>query len=127
MYGMYGRTLRINLTNSKVTTEKFSEIDAKFFIGGKGLAIDILHRELEPKIDPLGPKNKLVFALGPINKTGIPGDTRFVVAGKSPLTNIWGEGNCSGWFADGLKNAGYDALIIEGSSNVTGLHSDSRR
>jgi aldehyde:ferredoxin oxidoreductase len=116
MYGMHGRILRINLTNSKITTEKFPETYAKFFIGGKGLAIDVLHRELEPKIDPLGPKNKLVFALGPINKTGIPGDTRFVVAGKSPLTNIWGEGNCSGWFADGLKNAGYDALIIEGAS-----------
>jgi len=116
MYGMYGRILRINLTDGKINTEKFTERDAKFFVGGKGLAIDLLYRELEPKIDPLGPKNKLVFALGPINKAGIPGDTRFVVAGKSPLTNIWGEGNCSGWFADGLKNAGYDALIIEGAS-----------
>ena len=117
MYGLHGKILRINLTDNKTNTEKFSESDAKFFVGGKGLAIDILYRELEPKIDPLGSHNKLVFALGPINKTGIPGDTRFVVAGKSPLTNIWGEGNCSGWFADGLKNAGYDALIIEGASN----------
>ncbi len=117
MYGMHGRILRINLTNGKVNTEKFTEGDAKFFVGGKGLAINQLYRELDPKIDPLGPKNKLIFALGPINKTGIPGDTRFVVAGKSPLTNIWGEGNCSGWFADGIKNAGYDALIIEGVSD----------
>ncbi len=117
MNGLYGRILRINLKDGKVNTEKFTERDAKFFVGGKGLAVDLLYRELEPKIDPLGPKNKLIFALGPINKTGIPGDTRFVVAGKSPLTNIWGEGNCSGWFADGLKNAGYDALVIEGASD----------
>jgi aldehyde:ferredoxin oxidoreductase len=117
MYGMHGKILRINLTNCKINIEQFSERDAKFFIGGKGLVIDILYKELAPKIDPLGPQNKLVFALGPINKTGIPGDTRFVVAGKSPLTNGWGEGNCSGWFADGLRNAGYDALIIEGASN----------
>jgi len=47
---------------------------------------------------------------------GIPGDVRFVVAGKSPLTGIWGEGNCSGFFADGLKRSRYDALMIEGSS-----------
>jgi aldehyde:ferredoxin oxidoreductase len=101
MYGMYGRILRINLSDGKVNTEKFSERDAKFFVGGKGLAVDLLYRELEPKIDPLGPKNKLVIGLGPVNKTGIPGDTRFIIAGKSPLTNIWGESNCSGWFADG--------------------------
>jgi aldehyde:ferredoxin oxidoreductase len=117
MYGLYGKILRINLTDGKIKTEKLPESDAKFFVGGKGLAINLLYRELEPKIDPLGSKNKLVYAIGPINKTGIPGDTRFVVAGKSPLTNIWGEGNCSGWFADGLKNAGYDALVIEGASN----------
>jgi aldehyde:ferredoxin oxidoreductase len=114
---MHGKILRVNLTNGKINSEKFSEKDARIFIGGKGLAIDLLYKELEPNIDPLGPKNKLVFALGPINKTGIPGDTRFVVAGKSPLTQIWGEGNCSGWFADGVKNAGYDALIIEGVSS----------
>ncbi|MGD0802823.1 MAG: aldehyde ferredoxin oxidoreductase N-terminal domain-containing protein [Candidatus Bathyarchaeia archaeon] len=115
--------MRVNLTNGKTINEKFNEKDARFFVGGKGLAIDLLYKELKPRIDPLGPKNKLVFALGPINKTGIPGDTRFVVAGKSPLTQIWGEGNCSGWFADGIRNAGYDALIIEvASSNPTYLN-----
>ena len=62
MYGMYGKVLRINLTDGKIKTEKLPEKDVKFFVGGKGLAINILYRELEPKIDPLGPKNKLVFA-----------------------------------------------------------------
>jgi aldehyde:ferredoxin oxidoreductase len=81
------------------------------------LAIQLLYHELQPGIDPLGPENKLVFAVGPINTTGIPGDTRFVVAGKSPLTGIWGEANCSGWFADGLKQAGYDALVVEGAAD----------
>jgi aldehyde:ferredoxin oxidoreductase len=34
------------------------------------------------------------------------------------LTGIWGEANCGGWFADGLKKSGYDALIVEGASET---------
>jgi aldehyde:ferredoxin oxidoreductase len=116
MYGFTGQVLRVNLTERKTSTEVLSENDARKFLGGRGLAIDILYRELKPRIDPLGVENKLVFSVGPVNAVGIPGDTRFVVAGKSPLTGIWGEGNCSGWFADGLKKSGYDALIVEGVS-----------
>jgi aldehyde:ferredoxin oxidoreductase len=116
MYGLMGRILRINLTDRKSSTEALSEGDARMFLGGRGLAIKLLYRELKPGIDPLGVENKLVFSVGPVNAVGVPGDTRFVVAGKSPLTGIWGEGNCSGWFADGLKKSGYDALIVEGVS-----------
>ncbi|MHA2406797.1 MAG: aldehyde ferredoxin oxidoreductase family protein, partial [Candidatus Ranarchaeia archaeon] len=116
MFGLNGRILRVNLTNRNFTTESFTESYAKKYIGGKGFAIDILYKELQPGVDPLGPDNKLIFSLGPVNAAGIPGDTRFVVAGRSPLTGIWGEGNCSGTFADGLKKSGYDALIVEGAS-----------
>jgi len=95
MYGFNGRILRVNLTDRRISTEKLSESEARKFLGGRGLAINLLYRELKPKIDPLGPENKLVFAVGPINAV---------------------EGNCSGWFADGLKKSGYDALIVEGAS-----------
>ena len=80
------------------------------------MAANTLFRELAPGTNPLGPDNKLVFATGPLNTVGVPGDVRFVVAGMSPLTGIWGEANCSGWFGDALKKAGYDALIVEGTS-----------
>jgi len=116
MYGFMGRILRVNLTDGKTSSEVLSESDARKFLGGRGLAIKLLYEELKPGIDPLGIENKLVFSVGPVNAVGVPGDTRFVVAGKSPLTGIWGEGNCSGWFADGLKKSGYDALIVEGAS-----------
>ena len=116
MYGLNGRILRVNLTDGRTSVETFSEEEARKYIGGKGLAINLLWRELKPGIDPLGSENKLVFALGPINAAGIPGDVRFLVAGKSPLTGIWGEANCSGWFADGLKKSGYDVLVVEGAS-----------
>jgi aldehyde:ferredoxin oxidoreductase len=117
MYGFMGEILRVNLSTRKWSKEPYTESTARRFLGGRGLAIQLLYHELQQGIDPLGPENKLVFAVGPINTTGIPGDTRFVVAGKSPLTGIWGEANCSGWFADGLKQAGYDALVVEGAAD----------
>ena len=103
MFGFMDKILRVNLTNGKSTREKVSEENQKKFLGGRGLAISVLYRELKAGIDPLGSENKLIFATSPLCTTGIPGDTRFVVAGKSSLTGILGEGNCSGWFADGLK------------------------
>jgi aldehyde:ferredoxin oxidoreductase len=116
MFGFMGRILRVNLTDGKFSIESLHEDDLRSFLGGRGLAIRLLYRELAPRIDPLSADNKLVFSVGPINATGIPGDVRFVVAGKSPLTGIWGEANCGGWFAEELKKSGYDALIVEGAS-----------
>jgi len=116
MYGFMGKILRVNLTDGKTSVELLCEDDLRKFLGGRGLAVRLLYRELGRGVDPLGADNKLVFSVGPLNAIGVPGDTRFVVAGKSPLTGIWGEANCSGWFADGLKKSGYDVLIVEGAS-----------
>ncbi len=106
----------MNLSDRTHSTDKLLEEDAKKFIGGKGFAIRILFNELQPKIDPLGPENKLVYAIGPFAATGIPLNSRWVVAGKSPETGIWADSYCGGTFAVQLKKAGYDTLIIEGAS-----------
>ena len=47
-----------------------------------------------------------------------PTSGRLVVCAKSPLTGIWGESNCGGFFGPELKKAGYDGIIIKGSSNT---------
>jgi len=116
LYGYAGKILRVNLSNKMHSTEKLSDEDAKKFIGGKGTAVRILFNELRPKIDPLGPENKLVYAIGPFAATGIPLNSRWVVAGKSPETGIWADSYCGGTFAVQLKKAGYDALVVEGTS-----------
>ena len=114
MNGYMGQILRVNLSTKKISKERFSETDAKKCLGGRGLAINILFNELKPKIDPLGPENKLVYAAGPLAATGFPLNSRWLVAAKSPLTGIWGEATCGGTFAVQLRKAGYDALVVEG-------------
>jgi len=117
LFGYNGQILRVNLSKRRVSKERIEEPELKKFLGGRGLAIKILFEELKPRIDPLGPENKLVFAAGPLAATGFPLNSRWLVAGKSPLTGIWGEATCGGSFAVQLKRAGYDAVIVEGVSN----------
>lgn len=117
MKGWTGNYLRINLTNQEVKKENFSEEFAKKWIGGKGFATKILWDELKPGIDPLGPENKLIIALGPISGVMAPNTGKVLVAAKSPLTGGLGDGNIGSKVAIQLRKAGYDYLIIEGKAN----------
>jgi aldehyde:ferredoxin oxidoreductase len=70
-----------------------------------------------PGIDPLGPDNMLTFATGPFSATGVYGGGRFMVTGKSPLTQGWADSNSGGTWGPQLKRAGYDALFISGAAD----------
>ncbi|MEM1768128.1 MAG: aldehyde ferredoxin oxidoreductase family protein [Desulfurococcaceae archaeon] len=116
MYGWWGRVLRINLTNGKVSVNNIEPDVLVEFIGGRGLAIRILWDELIPGVDPLSPYNKLVIASGPLS--GLPGPStgKLVVASKSPLTNGYGDGNIGTLTSVYLRKTGFDAIVIEGVS-----------
>ena len=61
--GYNGKFLRIDLTNKKISVENPSEAYYRHYLGGRGFIIEKLLSELSDRIDPLGPKNKLIFAL----------------------------------------------------------------
>lgn len=114
MFGYMGKILRANLTDQKITEEPLEEDTARKFIGGMGLGAKILFDELKPGIDPLGPRNKLIIAPGVL--AGLPFPHKFSMIAKSPLTDIYGEATAAGFFAQELKFAGFDAIIIEGKA-----------
>ena len=116
MKGWIGNILRVNLTNKTYKKESFTEEFAKTWVGGRGFAAKILYDELKPGIDPLGPENKLVVALGPISGIPAPNTGKCVVAAKSPLTGFYGDGNLGTRVSDQLRKAGYDAMIVEGKA-----------
>ena len=117
MKGWNGKILRVNLSNKVYTSETFDEDFAKKWLGGRGFALKILWDELKPGIDPLGPENKLIIALGPISGIIAPNMGKVVVAAKSPLTEGYGDGNIGSHIATQLRKAGYDALVVEGVSD----------
>jgi len=116
MYGWTGKFLRVDLTKSKITVEDTDPKIAKDFIGGRGMGVKYLYDEIDPKVDPLSPNNKLLMVTGPLTGTGAPAGNRYVVVTRSPLTGAIANSSAAGSFTTSLKYAGYDMIIFEGKS-----------
>lgn len=117
MFGYAGKILDIDLTVSKVKIADTNEETTKKFIGGKGYGAKILFDMLKPGIDPLSPENILIFISGPLTGLALPSSARWCVTTKSPLTGIFLDSQVGGSFGVKLKQAGFDAIIIRGSSS----------
>ena len=116
MYGYMGRILRVNLLKQEINDEPLHEDVAKNYVGGRALAAKILFEELKPGVDPLGSENKLVIATGVMPGIPFAGNSRFAVCAKSPLTYAWGESLSSGYMGPKIKQAGFDAIVIEAAA-----------
>jgi aldehyde:ferredoxin oxidoreductase len=117
MNGFNGKILRVDLTTGRLSVEEPSEDYYKRYLGGRGFIIEKLLTEVPAGSDPLGPDNKLIFALGPMTGHPIPGSGRNSIGAKSPLTGAYGESEAGGFWGAELKRAGYDAIIVEGTSS----------
>ncbi len=116
MKGYNGKFLRVNLGTCQVSTEEPSEEYYKIYLGGRGFIVHTLLKEVPRGADPLGPENKLIFALGPITGHPFPGSGRNSVGAKSPLSGGYGESEAGGFWGAELKRSGYDAIIVEGKA-----------
>ena len=132
MYGWRGKALRIDLSRKEIREEILDPQVLKDFIGGRGLGIYHLLREADPFCDPLGEKNILIMAAGPLTGTGAPTGARYMVMTKSPLTGAVTCSNSSGFFPAELKRAGFDMIIFEGKASepvyawIDGDHAELR-
>jgi len=114
--GYWGRILHIDLNSGEFSTDTLTDAVARKYIGGSGLGARILYDETTLETDPMGPDNPLIFAVGPLTGTRIFNSNRFEVVARSPLTGIYGEANCGGYWGEVFKNCGYDAMVIRGQS-----------
>ncbi|MEM2912483.1 MAG: aldehyde ferredoxin oxidoreductase family protein [Candidatus Bathyarchaeia archaeon] len=117
-FGYMGQFLRIDLTNRKCAVEPLNKNLVENFIGGRGFGIKILFDEMPRGIDPLSPSNKVIFTIGPLAGTKAQTTSRWIAQFKSPLTGIYCRSVGGGFFGAELKFAGYDAVIVEGRSEM---------
>ena len=110
------KVLRVNLTTATCTTEPLNLEWADQFLGQRGLATKYFVEEVDPKVDPLSPDNKLIFATGPLTGTMASTGGRYSVITKGPLTGAIACSNSGGYFGAELKFAGWDMVIFEGKS-----------
>ena len=111
------KILRINLTEGSVNTEPLNMQWAADYIGQRGLATRYMFEETDPRCDPLGPNNKIIFATGPLTGTMASTGGRYSVITKSPLTGAIACSNSGGFIGAELKSAGWDMIIIEGKAS----------
>jgi len=116
MYGWIGKVLRVNLSTGKISTEALDPGLAKDYLGARGLGTKIMTDEVDPKVDPLSPENKLIFAPGPLTGSYAPSAGRYTVVTKGALTGAIASANSGGVWGPELKFAGYDILIFEGAA-----------
>jgi len=86
------------------------------YLGGASLAARLLYSSLIPDLDPLSPEAPLLLMTGPLTGTAGPAVGRFVASGRSPLTGLWAESNCGGFWGPELRFAGYDGIWIIGKA-----------
>jgi aldehyde:ferredoxin oxidoreductase len=116
MSGWIGKLLRVNLSNGNIKEEPLNLNDAKLYLGARGLGTKIFMNEVDPKVEPLSPENKLIFLTGPLTGTLASSAGRYEVVTKAPLTGTIGASNSGGHFGPELKFAGYDGIIFEGKA-----------
>ncbi|MDR0447377.1 MAG: aldehyde ferredoxin oxidoreductase, partial [Treponema sp.] len=116
MNGWVGKLLRINLTTGEIKKEPLNTKDANDFVGARGLGTKIYCDEVNPKIDPLSPDNKIIYITGPLTGTFASSPGRYEVVTKAPLTGTIGAANSGGHWGPELKYAGYDGLIVVGAA-----------
>ena len=64
--GWIGTILRVNLTEGTIKKEPLNMQDANDYVGARGLGTKYYCNEVDPKVDPLSPENKLIFMTGPL-------------------------------------------------------------
>jgi aldehyde:ferredoxin oxidoreductase len=108
--------LYIDLTRRRFEIKQRKDLFERY-VGGAGVAAQLLQKSCPEGCDPLGPENPIVFAVGPL--TGLfPLASKTVAMFKSPHTGNLGESHCGGRSAVAIRMAGYGAIVIEGKSET---------
>ncbi len=123
-----GRILRVDLGARRCRSEPLNMDWAQAYLGERGLGSKYLYESMDPKADPLGPDNCLIFATGPLTATLASTSGRYAVITKGPLTGAIACSNSGGKFGAELKLAGYDLVLIEGrAEEPVYLHIEDER
>jgi aldehyde:ferredoxin oxidoreductase len=111
-----GRILQIDLTSRRHSFVPLPQWAKESLIGGKGFGVKMLLESFKDKaFGPYDPEAPLMYVSGPLTGTMAP-SMRGCVVCKSPLTGMFNDSYFGGHFAQEMKYAGYDAMVITGQA-----------
>jgi len=115
-YGYWGRYLRVNLTDTKISVDDIDPMVYRRYMGGRNMALHFLLNEVPPGVHPLAEGNKIIISTSVITGAPISGQGRHTMAAISPLTGGLADSQCGGWWGAEFKFCGFDGMILEGKS-----------
>lgn len=110
------KVLYIDLTKKKFEVKYRRELFEKY-LGGTGVATQLLHEECPEGIDAFDPDSPIIFAVGPLTGA-FPLASKTCAMFKSPHTGDLGESHAGGRSAIAIRMAGYGAIVIKGKSEI---------
>lgn len=113
--GYRNRVARVDLSGGTVAYEPLNPEDLLKYIGARGLGAKYVF-DNGPDVEPLSPKNILVFMTGPLTGTDVNLSGRIAVCTKSPLSGTIVDSHHGGWSGARLKWAGLDGIIFSGKA-----------
>jgi aldehyde:ferredoxin oxidoreductase len=116
MRGYGGRILFVDVGTGDNRIQPVTEAMARALLGGNGFAARLLLDHVPAGVDAYDPANAVIFAVGPVTATTVPGNSRACVAGKSPLTGLFFDSTFGGRFPATMKRTSFDAIVITGGA-----------
>ncbi len=110
--------INVDLTRRKVWQEQVSAEDVADYIGGRGINAKLLYERVPKGMNPMDPRNLLIFGTGALNSTLAPCSGRMTITTKSPVTGLYLKSSSGGHLGAEMKRDGFDYLVIAGASET---------
>ena len=110
------KVLYIDLTKKRYFVKDRKDLFEKY-LGGTGVATQLLLEECPEGIDAFDADSPIIFAVGPLSGV-FPLASKTCAMFKSPHTGDLGESHAGGRSAIAIRMAGYGAIVIKGKSEL---------
>ena len=118
MKGIWGRILKVDLTNAECSIEELPTNVYENFLGGAGLVAYTLWQECPRGTSAFDPTNRMVIAAGPFQGLAQTGAAKWTAGAISPSINMNADSAATASFGIEMKKAGIDAIVVHGCASV---------
>ncbi len=118
-HGYANRTLHIDVGSRAITEKPVTDQMKEVFVGGRGFDLWLLWNSIPALTKWDDAANEIVISAGPLAGSPIyPGSGKSICCAISPLTGSVIDSNVGGYFGPYLKFSGFDALELQGKSEI---------
>jgi len=116
MKGVWGKILKVDLSNGTCQAEAVPDKVYEYFLGGAGLAAYYMWKECPAGTSAFNPANRITFAGGPMTGLKQTGAAKWTAGAISPSINMNADTAATASWGIEMKETGYDAIVVYGRS-----------